>query len=87
MITIVLILALLAVCITRTDQPRAQVRAATQSAGWSAVRLAAGALAIFALNLLVEVCRLIVQVFVLVAQVIALIVAQLEAAGARGEAA
>lgn len=87
MITIVLLLVLLVVCVTRTDQPRAQVRAATQSAGWAAVRPAIGALAIFALRLLVEVCRLIIQFFVLVAQVIALIEAHLETAGARGEAA
>ncbi|MFN2636796.1 MAG: hypothetical protein ABR585_07215 [Gemmatimonadaceae bacterium] len=87
MITLLLVLALLAVCVTRTDRPRAQVRAATQSAGWASVRLTAGAVAIFALRLLVEVCHLIVQVFVLVAQVIALIAAHVEAAGARGEAA
>jgi hypothetical protein len=85
MLTLALIFALLAVCITRTS--RAGIRAATtRTGGWGTVGPAARTTTVFALRLLVEVCHLIVQTVVLVAQIVSLAAQWVETAGARGEA-
>lgn len=84
MLTLLLALALLAVCITRTS--RASIRAATtRTGGWATVGPAARTTAVFFLRLLVEVCHLIVQTVVLVAQIVSLAANWVE--GTRGETA
>lgn len=84
MLTLLLLIALLAVCVTRTN--RTGIRAATtRTGGWGTVGPAARGTTVFFLRLLVEVCHLIVQTVVLVAQIVSLTAQWVE--GTRGEAA
>lgn len=87
LLTILLLLSAAMLCTPRGAQARTEIRAAAATSGWRAAARTARHLAVHALLLVVEALRLVRGLVTFIAQVLALLATQLEAAGARGEAA